>query len=37
LLGSRDSYTLYAYGDSRGDKELLSAADFSFYKKFTAE
>jgi len=35
LLGSRDSYTLYAYGDSRGDKELLSAADFPFYKKFT--
>lgn len=35
LLGSRDGYTLYAYGDSRGDKELLSAADFPFYKKFT--
>lgn len=35
LLGSRDDYTLYAYGDSRGDKELLSAADFPFYKKFT--
>ena len=35
LLGSRDGYTLYAYGDSRGDKELLSAADYPFYKKFT--
>lgn len=35
LLGPREGYTLYAYGDSRGDKELLSAADFSFYKKFT--
>jgi len=34
LLGSRDGYTLYAYGDSRGDKELLSAADYPFYKKF---
>ncbi len=34
LLGPRDDYTLYAYGDSRGDKELLSAADFPFYKKF---
>jgi len=35
LLGSPDGYTLYAYGDSRGDKELLSAADYPFYKKFT--
>lgn len=35
LLGARDGYTLYAYGDSRGDKELLSAADYPFYKKFT--
>ena len=35
LLGPRDGYTLYAYGDSRGDKELLSAADYPFYKKFT--
>ena len=35
LLGPLDKYTLYAYGDSRGDKELLSAADYPFYKKFT--
>ena len=35
LLGPREGYTLYAYGDSRGDKELLSAADYSYYKKFT--
>ena len=34
LLGERGGYTLYAYGDSRGDKELLSAADHAFYKKF---
>lgn len=34
LLGPREGYILYAYGDSRGDKELLSAADFAFYKKF---
>ena len=34
LLGPREDYILYAYGDSRGDKELLSAADFAFYKKF---
>ena len=37
LLGSRNGYTLYAYGDSRGDKELLSAADFPFYKSFTKQ
>ena len=35
LLGPREGYTLYAYGDSRGDKELLSAADYAFYKSFT--
>jgi phosphatidylglycerophosphatase C len=35
LLGNRDGYTLYAYGDSRGDKELLSAADYPYYKSFT--
>jgi phosphatidylglycerophosphatase C len=27
-------YELYAYGDSRGDEELLSMADFSFYRSF---
>ena len=37
LLGSRDGYTLYAYGDSRGDKELLSAADYPFYRSFTKQ
>ncbi len=35
LLGPRDGYTLYAYGDSRGDKELLSAADYPYYRSFT--
>lgn len=35
LLGARSNYTLYAYGDSRGDKELLSSADFAYYRKFT--
>jgi len=30
-----DDYNhIYAYGDSRGDKELLSLADESFYKPF---
>lgn len=33
LLGARSGYTLYAYGDSRGDKELLSAADYAYYRK----
>lgn len=30
----RDTYILYAYGDSRGDKELLAAADYPFYQTF---
>ncbi|MBI3902766.1 MAG: HAD-IB family hydrolase [Nitrosomonadales bacterium] len=33
LLGSRSGYTLYAYGDSRGDRELLSYADHAWYRK----
>jgi phosphatidylglycerophosphatase C len=28
------SYTLYAYGNSRGDKELLETANYPFYKTF---
>lgn len=32
LLDDRNGYTLYAYGDSRGDRELLSGADFAFYR-----
>ncbi len=35
LLGPRNTYTLYAYGDSRGDKELLAYADFPFYRKMS--
>ncbi|WP_165023978.1 MULTISPECIES: HAD-IB family hydrolase [unclassified Dysgonomonas] len=34
LYPDRDSYKLYAYGDSSGDKELLSIADYPFYRKF---
>ncbi|MXV16174.1 HAD-IB family hydrolase [Hufsiella ginkgonis] len=30
----RGNYGLYAYGDSNGDKELLAAADFKFYRSF---
>jgi len=33
LMGERDSYQLFAYGDSRGDRELLSYADFPFFRK----
>jgi HAD superfamily hydrolase (TIGR01490 family) len=33
LLVDRDSYTLYAYGDSRGDRELLSSADYAYYRQ----
>ena len=33
LLGPRNGYTLYAYGDSQGDKELLSGADYAYYRK----
>ena len=33
LLGDRDGYTLYAYGDSRGDRELLSSADYAYYRQ----
>lgn len=30
----RESYVLYAYGDSKGDCELLSFADYPFYRSF---
>ena len=33
LLGTKDQYELYAYGDSRGDLELLDNADHAFYRK----
>jgi HAD superfamily hydrolase (TIGR01490 family) len=34
LLGKREGYTLYAYGDSGGDKELLAYADSPYYRRF---
>jgi HAD superfamily hydrolase (TIGR01490 family) len=34
LLGNRESYILYAYGDSNGDKELLAYADSPYYRNF---
>jgi phosphatidylglycerophosphatase C len=32
VLGDRSAYTLIAYGDSRGDKEMLEYADKAYYK-----
>ena len=39
LMGdnSRENYIIYAYGDSRGDKELLSFADHPFYRRIPHE
>lgn len=33
LLGEREHYTLYAYGDSKGDRELLALADYAYYQQ----
>jgi HAD superfamily hydrolase (TIGR01490 family) len=30
----RETYSLYSYGDSKGDLEMLALADFSFYRCF---
>lgn len=35
VYGSKDRYILYAYGDSRGDKELLQLADYPYYRYFS--
>ena len=32
LIGPKENYILYAYGDSRGDQELLSLADYPYYR-----
>ena len=34
-MGPRNQYTLYAYGDSEGDRELLAFADFPFFRTFS--
>jgi hypothetical protein len=34
LYPHREAYELIAFGDSRGDKELLDFADKGFYKPF---
>lgn len=33
LVGPKEGYVLYAYGDTRGDRELLQYADHPFYRK----
>jgi HAD superfamily phosphoserine phosphatase-like hydrolase len=33
-LGPKETYQLYAYGDSLGDQELLALADYPFYRSF---
>lgn len=32
LLGPKENYLLYAYGDSPGDRELLAMADYAFFR-----
>ncbi|MGB7414865.1 MAG: haloacid dehalogenase-like hydrolase, partial [Thermosynechococcaceae cyanobacterium] len=34
LLGNLEHFCIYAYGDSRGDQELLATATFPYYRKF---
>ncbi len=34
-VGPRESFILYAYGDSRGDRELLATADYGFYQRMS--
>ncbi|WP_124974589.1 HAD-IB family hydrolase [Aphanothece sacrum] len=35
LLGDLNQYSIYAYGDSKGDRELLAIANYPFYQKFS--
>lgn len=35
LFGNHSGYFLYAYGDSRGDKELLEFADQSYFRRLS--
>ncbi|MCB1149091.1 MAG: HAD-IB family hydrolase, partial [Chlamydiia bacterium] len=32
-FGPKESYLLYAYGDSAGDREMLALADHPFFRK----
>lgn len=35
IYGDKEGFILYAYGDSRGDKELLQLADYPYYRYFS--
>lgn len=35
IAGPRENFILYAYGDSRGDRELLAIADYRFYQRMS--
>ena len=37
LITPRENYIVYAYGDSRGDKELLALADHPFFRQMPSE
>jgi phosphatidylglycerophosphatase C len=37
VLPARDEYVLYAYGDGPGDRELLAAADFAYYRSMSGD
>lgn len=34
LLGPKENYILYAYGDSQGDRQMIDLADYPFYRVF---
>ncbi|MGP1381921.1 MAG: HAD-IB family hydrolase [Thainema sp.] len=36
LLGPTQQYVIHAYGDSKGDRELLAIAQHPYYRKFLA-
>lgn len=36
-LGERDGVEVYAYGDSRGDREMLALADHAYYRQIPGE
>jgi phosphatidylglycerophosphatase C len=35
VLGELSQYTLYAYGDSQGDQELLAVSNYPYYRKMS--
>lgn len=34
LVGPLNNFVIYAYGDSKGDRELLQIANYPYYRKF---